>query len=258
MLTIKFAEEVAAYLSRMGVKAHHLHSEIDTIERTEIINALRLGLIDVIVGINLLREGLDIPEVSLVAIFDADRQGFLRNERSLLQTIGRAARNANGAVLLYADSVSPSMTAAIRQTLERRERQDQDNQRRGIVPRTIVKALPQMGQESEGLVEGTTASGRGGKRLVARRGGRADGVGATFVPSNSSADNDQRISIEHSISQLETDNELPSSQDALAELASELRSAMEDAAKALDFEEAARLRDRLMLINDRLEAAGID
>ncbi|MGB0151193.1 MAG: helicase-related protein [Candidatus Poseidoniaceae archaeon] len=258
VLTIKFAEEVAAYLSRMGVKAHHLHSEIDTIERTEIINALRLGLIDVIVGINLLREGLDIPEVSLVAIFDADRQGFLRNERSLLQTIGRAARNANGAVLLYADSVSPSMSAAIRQTLERRERQDQDNQRRGIVPKTIVKALPQMGQESEGLVEGTTAAGRGGKRLVARRGGRAEGVGATFVPSNSGADNDQRIPIEHSNSQLETDDELPSSQDALAELASELRSAMEDAAKALDFEEAARLRDRLMLINDRLEAAGID
>ena len=90
VLTIKFAEEVAGYLNRMGVKAHHLHSEIDTIERTEIIKALRLGLIDVIVGINLLREGLDIPEVSLVAIFDADREGFLRNERSLLQTIGRA------------------------------------------------------------------------------------------------------------------------------------------------------------------------
>jgi len=176
----------------------------------------------------------------------------------LLQTIGRAARNANGAVLLYADSVSPSMSAAIRQTLERRERQDHDNQRRGIVPRTIVKALPQMGQESEGLVEGTTAAGGGGKRLVARRGGRSDASGTTFVAAANGSDSDQRISIENSYSQLENDSELPTSQEALAELATELQSAMEDAAKALDFEEAARLRDRLMLINDRLNAAGID
>ncbi|DAC33195.1 MAG TPA: hypothetical protein D7I05_06645, partial [Candidatus Poseidoniales archaeon] len=257
VLTIKFAEEVAAYLSRMGVKAHHLHSEIDTIERTEIINALRLGLIDVIVGINLLREGLDIPEVSLVAIFDADRQGFLRNERSLLQTIGRAARNANGSVLLYADSMSPAMSGAIRQTLERRERQAQDNERRGIVPQTIIKALPQMGQESEGLLEGTTASSRG-KRLVARKGGRADPAAPAFLVTNSGTDSEHRISIENSISQLENDEALPLSREALQEVALEVKSAMEDAAKALDFEEAARLRDRLMLINDRLDAAGID
>ena len=257
VLTIKFAEEVAAYLSRMGVKAHHLHSEIDTIERTEIINALRLGLIDVIVGINLLREGLDIPEVSLVAIFDADRQGFLRNERSLLQTIGRAARNANGSVLLYADGVSPAMSAAIRQTLERRERQEQDNERRGIVPQTIVKALPQMGQESEGLLEGTTASSRG-KRLVARRGGRSEATSPTFLATNGGTESEQRISIEDSTFQLENSDEWPVSQEALQDLASDVKSAMEDAAKALDFEEAARLRDRLMLIHDRLDAAGID
>ena len=216
-----------------------------------------MGLIDVIVGINLLREGLDIPEVSLVAIFDADRQGFLRNERSLLQTIGRAARNANGSVLLYADSVSPSMTAAIRQTLERRERQEQDNQRRGIVPRTIVKALPQMGQESEGLVEEpplqvAAVSAWWPAEVVAQK------VQDPRLWQRTVGQNDQRISIEHYDSQLETDNELPSNQEALAELASEVKSAMEDAAKALDFEEAARLRDRLMLINDRLDATGID
>ena len=257
VLTIKFAEEVAAYLSRMGVKAHHLHSEIDTIERTEIINALRLGLIDVIVGINLLREGLDIPEVSLVAIFDADRQGFLRNERSLLQTIGRAARNANGSVLLYADGVSPAMSAAIRQTLERRERQAQDNERRGIVPQTIVKALPQMGQESEGLLEGTTASSRG-KRLVARRGGRSDATNPTFLATNGGTESEQRIPIENSNFELDNEEEWPANQEALQDLASNVKSAMEDAAKALDFEEAARLRDRLMLIHDRLDAAGID
>ena len=121
VMTIKFAEEVAGYLERNGIKAHYLHSEIDTLERTEIIKALRIGHIDVIVGINLLREGLDIPEVSLVAIFDADKQGFLRNERSLLQTIGRASRNENGVVILYADSISPSMEAAMRQTTQRRK-----------------------------------------------------------------------------------------------------------------------------------------
>ena len=109
VMTIKFAEEVAEYLQRMEIKAHYLHSEIDTLERSEIIKALRIGHIDVIVGINLLREGLDIPEVSLVAIFDADKEGFLRNERSLLQTIGRASRNENGKVILYADSMGRAM-----------------------------------------------------------------------------------------------------------------------------------------------------
>ena len=142
----------------MGVKAHHLHSEIDTIERTEILNALRIGHIDVVVGINLLREGLDIPEVSLVAIFDADRQGFLRNERSLLQTIGRAARNENGRVLLYANGMSPAMEASIRQTLERRVRQNAHNEKHGIIPKTIIKALPQMGSESGDLIAGTSTT----------------------------------------------------------------------------------------------------
>jgi len=175
VLTIKFAEEVAAYLNRMGVKAHHLHSEIDTLERTEIINSLRHGIIDVIVGINLLREGLDIPEVSLVAIFDADRQGFLRNERSLLQTIGRAARNAHGKVILYADGVSPAMTAALQQTIERRARQESYNQLHGIIPRTIQKALPILGEAAEEAIVGTTTTGGGSKRLIARKGGRKDG-----------------------------------------------------------------------------------
>ena len=134
VLTIKFAEEVSEYLQGVGIKAHYLHSEIDTLERSEIIKALRLGHIDVIVGINLLREGLDIPEVSLVAIFDAAAQGFLRNERSLLQTIGRAARNSEGNVILYADTISPAMEGAIRQTLERRKRQQEHNERHGITP----------------------------------------------------------------------------------------------------------------------------
>ena len=174
VLTIKFAEEVSEYLNSMGIKSHHLHSEIDTIERSEIINALRIGHIDVIVGINLLREGLDIPEVSLVAIFDADKQGFLRNERSLLQTIGRAARNENGRVILYADKMSPAMVAAIQQTLERRERQDKYNQINGITPKTIVKALPAMYSKDDDFISGTDSSA-GIKRLVGKKGGRNDG-----------------------------------------------------------------------------------
>ena len=129
VLTIKFAEEVADYLQRMGVKAHYLHSEIDTLERSEIIKALRIGHIDVIVGINLLREGLDLPEVSLVAIFDADKEGFLRNERSLLQTIGRASRNENGRVILYADKMGRAMESAISQTIERRQKQIAHNEK---------------------------------------------------------------------------------------------------------------------------------
>ena len=175
VLTIKFAEEVSEYLQGVGIKAHYLHSEIDTLERSEIIKALRLGHIDVIVGINLLREGLDIPEVSLVAIFDAAAQGFLRNERSLLQTIGRAARNSEGNVILYADTISPAMEGAIRQTLERRKRQQEHNERHGITPETIRKSLPTLGEESSDLLAGVAGKGiRGGRRLVAKKQGKKD------------------------------------------------------------------------------------
>ena len=252
VMTIKFAEEVAAYLNRMGVKAHHLHSEIDTIERTEIINALRLGHIDVIVGINLLREGLDIPEVSLVAIFDADRQGFLRNERSLLQTIGRAARNQDGKVLLYADGFSPAMEAAIRQTLERRQRQEANNEALGITPKTIVKALPVMGETENATISGTTTSADGKRRLIAKKGGRKDGdwaqrlrLGAGAWGATEKGENP----IRNSNSELTYDE----SDDVVANLTAEergtlieeLRKAMNEAAKELDFEQAARLRDRI-------------
>ncbi len=231
VLTIKFAEEVAVYLNKMGIKAHHLHSEIDTIERTEILSALRIGHIDAIVGINLLREGLDIPEVSLVAIFDADRQGFLRNERSLLQTIGRAARNSNGKVILYADSMSPPMTASIKQTLERREKQISHNEKFGITPQTIKKALPQMGSDIDDLIAGTA----GGKRLVASKGGRKDGdwasnlkVGAgKWTTSNSVTSN-----ISQPIEELNYSIE-------------ELKAMMHQAALELDFERAAVLRDKI-------------
>ena len=258
VLTIKFAEEVSEYLNSMGIKSHHLHSEIDTIERSEIINALRIGHIDVIVGINLLREGLDIPEVSLVAIFDADKQGFLRNERSLLQTIGRAARNENGRVILYADKMSPAMAAAIQQTLERRERQDKYNQTHGITPKTIVKALPAMYSKDEDFITGTDSSA-GVKRLVGKKGGRNDGDWAHKLGLGAgswSSTTQNKNSIEKSNFELEF-NDLEEAKNTLnpeqlSNLLVELKAEMENAAKQLDFERAARLRDQIFHLEQLL------
>lgn len=267
VLTIKFAEEVSQYLNQMGVKAHYLHSEIDTIERTEIINALRIGHIDVIVGINLLREGLDIPEVSLVAIFDADRQGFLRNERSLLQTIGRAARNVNGHVLLYADSMSPAMRASIQQTLERRERQQASNEANGVIPKTIQKALPKMNSDIDDLIAGTSTSKDGTRRLIAKKGGRKEGdwaqklnIGAGAWAAGDGQDGSSGQSINNSIEKSNIQLTYDEPDDVLSglepsqiqDLLGELRSAMKEAAKNLDFEEAARLRDRVFELEQRL------
>lgn len=140
-LTIRMAEELTQYLKKIDIKVAYLHNEIKTLERTRIIRDLRLGKYDVVVGINLLREGIDIPEVSLIAIMDADKQGFLRSERSLIQTIGRAARNADGRVIMYADYVSDAMNKAIRETERRRSIQDAYNKEHGIVPKTIVKEI---------------------------------------------------------------------------------------------------------------------
>ena len=140
-LTKKMAEDLTAYLQEVGIKVRYMHFGIDTVERMEIVRDLRLGEFDVLIGINLLREGLDIPEVSLVAILDADKEGFLRSERSLIQTIGRAARNANGQVIMYADSVTPSMETAIKETERRRKIQLDYNKKHGITPQTIVKKV---------------------------------------------------------------------------------------------------------------------
>ena len=140
-LTKKMAEDLSAYLTGAGIRCRYMHHDIGAIERMEIIRDLRLGEFDVLVGINLLREGLDLPEVSLVAILDADKEGFLRSETSLIQTIGRAARNAEGLVIMYADTETPSMKAAITETERRRKKQDAYNKAHGIVPQTIIKSV---------------------------------------------------------------------------------------------------------------------
>ncbi|MGR4031384.1 excinuclease ABC subunit B, partial [Bacillus sp. ZZQ-131] len=140
-LTKKMSEDLTDYLKDVGIKVNYLHSEIKTLERIEIIRDLRLGKFDVLVGINLLREGLDIPEVSLVAILDADKEGFLRSERSLIQTIGRAARNENGRVIMYADRITRSMGIAIEETQRRRTIQEAYNKEHGITPKTIQKGV---------------------------------------------------------------------------------------------------------------------
>ena len=200
-LTKRMAEDLSAYLSANGVKCRYMHHDIGAIERMEIIRDLRLGEFDVLVGINLLREGLDLPEVSLVAILDADKEGFLRSETSLIQTIGRAARNAGGLVIMYADTVTPSMRAAIDETARRRAKQDAYNRAHGIVPRTIIKSV-------RGLLEPEEEQGRKG------RGARTDGVKMT------AAERREEIA--------------------------RLEKKMREAAKMLEFEYAALLRDQLI------------
>ncbi len=212
-LTKKMAEDLTDYLLELGVRVRYLHSEVDTIQRIEILRDLRLGEFDVLVGINLLREGLDLPEVSLVAILDADKEGFLRSETSLIQTIGRAARNVDGQVVMYADSVTDSMQRAISETNRRRGLQQAYNAERGIDPQTIRKAvtdiLAALRPEGEG---GAPTPGRD------RRSRKRDRVRSDFA-------------------------ELP--QDELARLIRTLEEEMHEAAADLRFEYAARLRDEI-------------
>jgi len=155
-LTQRMAEELAGYINEMGIRAQYLHAEIQTIERIEILRDLRLGVYDVLVGINLLREGIDLPEVSLVAILDADKEGFLRSEQALIQNIGRAARHVEGSVIMYANHMTDSMKRAIDETNRRRSIQQKYNDDRGVVPMAIVKAVRDLTDRVKSMVEAET------------------------------------------------------------------------------------------------------
>ena len=168
-LTKKMAEDLTEYFKNAGIRVRYMHSDVETIERMEIIRDLRLGEFDVLVGINLLREGLDLPEVSLVAVLDADKEGFLRSETSLIQTIGRAARNAGGMVILYADTITPSMRAAMDETERRRKIQDDYNKAHGIVPKTIIKDVREILEISKSEDSGHKAKGKPRKLTDAER-----------------------------------------------------------------------------------------
>ncbi|GAP38455.1 excinuclease ABC subunit UvrB [Piscinibacter sakaiensis] len=216
-LTKRMAEQLTEYLSDNGVKVRYLHSDVDTVERVEIIRDLRLGAFDVLVGINLLREGLDIPEVSLVAILDADKEGFLRAERSLIQTIGRAARNVNGRAILYADKVTDSMRRAIDETGRRRARQVAFNAEHGVVPRTVTKRIKE-------LIDGVYGGDKGAKEDL--KSARA----AAEVEALSEKDLGKRIK--------------------------QLERQMLEHAKNLEFEKAARVRDQLALLREQAFGAG--
>jgi excinuclease ABC subunit B len=240
-LTKRMAEDLTFYLSERGVRARYLHSDIKTIERVLILKALRLGEFDCLVGINLLREGLDLPEVSLVAILDADKEGFLRSARSLIQTCGRAARNAGGRVILYADKVTPSMAQAMAETKRRREKQAGYNERHGITPKTILKGVDGQGaslweQDYPGIPdipELPDLPGRQGKAR-GRKGGRDNAHGHVHG-------HDGR-----------PEGGIPDIPAAIRELKKE----MKEAADKLDFERAARIRDRIRLLDGAQLALG--
>jgi len=222
-LTKKMSEDLTDYLVELGMRVRYLHSEVDTLERVEILRSLRLGEFDVLVGINLLREGLDLPEVSLVAILDADKAGFLRSETSLIQMIGRAARNVDGAVVMYADQVTDSMRRAISETNRRRKRQVEHNAAHGIDPQTVRKKVTdilEMIRAREGDDAAPSRRGRG-------RGGRSAVFDLTDLPP-----------------------------DELGRLIQTLQEEMHEAAKDLRFEEAARLRDEISELKRELREVG--
>ncbi|RPE13387.1 excinuclease ABC subunit UvrB [Chitinophaga lutea] len=226
-LTKRMAEEMDKYLHRINIKSRYIHSEVDTLERVEILRDLRLGNIDVLVGVNLLREGLDLPEVSLVAILDADKEGFLRDERSLTQTAGRAARNVDGLVIFYADKITDSMQRTIDETSRRREKQRKYNEEHGITPKTVLKSKEQ--------IMGQTAV------LEIRH----------FDDSSPYAVHDEMavVADEGVVFNQNTISSIPQMEKSIQRV----RKEMEKAAKDLDFMEAARLRDQMFAMQQELE-----
>jgi excinuclease ABC subunit B len=225
-LTKRMAEEMDKYLQRINIKSKYIHSDVDTLDRVEILRQLRLGEIDVLVGVNLLREGLDLPEVSLVAILDADKEGFLRNERSLTQTAGRAARNVDGRVIFYADKITGSMQKTMDETDRRRIKQVEFNIKNNITPRTVIKSKEQVFAQTAVLeIKGYDEN----SNLV------------TIAQDNASSVAAEEQADYVTIPQMEKN-------------IAKIKKSMEKAAKDLDFMEAARLRDLMFEGKKKLEA----
>jgi excinuclease ABC subunit B len=245
-LTKKMAEDLTEYLAEQGVRVQYLHSDVDTMARIELLRELRLGVFDVLVGINLLREGLDLPEVALVAILDADKEGFLRSTSSLIQTMGRAARNVSGRVVMYADTVTDSMTNAIGETQRRRARQITYNEAHGIDPQTITKSVTDILERVRGdsLGPAGTASGTRARPESARgQRGRRGGVDPRAVAA-------------------EMAHALGPDADELSSLIHRLDAEMAKAAEELRFEEAALIRDeiselRSLLVRDPVDGSAV-
>jgi excinuclease ABC subunit B len=214
-LTKRMAEELQRYLDKLGIKCRYIHSEVDTLERVEILRQLRLGIFDVLIGVNLLREGLDLPEVSLVAIIDADKEGFLRSERSLVQTVGRAARNVNGMVIMYADKITDSMQRTIDETNRRREIQMRYNKEHGLTPRPLNKT-------TEAIMKST----------------------AVLDYSKETPAKAYKLQKEEHILAAEQE-EIYYTPELIDKKVAEIKALMEAAAKELNFIEAARLRDEM-------------
>ena len=242
-LTKKMAEDLTDYLAEQGVRVQYLHSDVDTMARIELLRELRLGVFDVLVGINLLREGLDLPEVALVAILDADKEGFLRSSSSLIQTMGRAARNVNGRVVMYADRVTDSMTAAIGETQRRRARQIAYNQSHGIDPRTITKSVTDILERVRG---DSFAAGGAMAGLSVVKGPRGRGKGP------------QRTSVDPRAVAAELAHALGPDADELSSLVHRLDAEMNKAAEELRFEEAALIRDEIAELRSLLGRDPVD
>ncbi len=222
-LTKRMAEEMDKYLKRIDIKSKYIHSEVHTLDRIEILRDLRLGAIDVLVGVNLLREGLDLPEVSLVAILDADKEGFLRNERSLTQTAGRAARNVDGLVIFYADKMTESMQRTIDETARRREKQVAYNLEHGITPTTVFKSKEQI-------------------------------MAQTSVLDIKGYDPDSPYAVDETITKAAEDAAEYTTIPQMEKLIGKTKKEMEKAARDLDFMEAARLRDEMFSLQKKLGA----